>query len=101
MTRYLATLVLQHAVNKLEAYEMIAAAVSSKIIGEGTSSPRIPLSKTAYVQVEIPKFGEPPPVAIDVWSLVSVEDARSQALSLSRQIEQVTGQVAALDLEAR
>lgn len=101
MTRYLATLVLQHALNKLEAYEMIASAVSSKIIGEGTSSPQIPLSRTAYVQVEIPKFGEPPPVAIDVWSLVSVQDARSQAVSLSKQIEKMTGQVAELDLDAR
>ncbi len=101
MTRYLATLVMQHAVNKLEAYDMLAAAVPANIIGEGTSSPHIPLSKTAYVQVDIPKFGEPPPVAIDVWSLVSIEDARNHALALSERLEEMTGKVAVLDLEAR
>lgn len=101
MTKYLATLVLQHAANKLEAYELVATAAGNSVVNEGTRAPRVPLSDSAWAQIEIPKFGEPPPLAVDVWSLVSLEDAQEKARNLIERIEAVSGHRAILDLEAR
>ena len=40
---------------------------------------------------DLGKFGEPPPLAIDVYSTVSDDHARLQALTLLATLEEYTG----------
>ena len=61
-----------------------------------TTRPYVELSapidgRGAWVEIEIPKFGEPPPLAIDVYSTVSDDHARLQALTLLATLEAYTG----------
>lgn len=101
MSSFLATAVWHEAVNKLEALSTVAKAMDARITDLGTQTPRIVLSKSAWIQIEIPKFGEPPPVAIDVWSSRS----RTEALDWAQQVIARLGQVAEtapiLDEDAR
>ena len=61
-----ATLVVQVTVTKLDALAVISLAVDSPVLAAGSSRPRIELDGGAWAEVDIPKFGEPPPLAIDV-----------------------------------
>lgn len=88
---HLATLVVQDAVTKLEALTVVALAADSAVDGAGTSRPVIRLSPTAWAEIDIPKFGEPPPLAIDVYSTLHASDARRQALALASALAEDTG----------
>jgi hypothetical protein len=93
---YCATIVVMSAVTKLDALAIIALAVDRPVAQQRTMRPFVPLdapakSCTAWVEIEIPKFGEPPPVALDVYSTVSDDHARLQALTLMALLEQNTG----------
>ena len=90
-TLFAATLVLRRAVTKLDALAMIALVLDRPVEGAGTVRPRITLGDTVWAEVEIPKFGEPPPLAIDVYSTVSHEHAVLEALRLMAALEQYTG----------
>lgn len=105
---YCATIVVMSAVNKLDALAIVALAVDSLVEGQLTQRPWIPLLKagtveggspTAWVEIEIPKFGEPPPVAIDVYSSLSDEHAKLTALSLIASLETNTAWKARPDFE--
>ena len=87
---HLATLVVGDAVTKLEALTVLARAVDSTVDGAGTARPRIRLSPDAWAEIEIPKFGEPPPLAIDVYSTIDVSDARRQALAVADALAEHT-----------
>lgn len=89
--RHSATLVLQLAVPKPEALALIALVLDRAVEGAGTTAPRVPLGDGAWVEVEIPKFGEPPPLAIDVWSSLSIDHARLEALRLAVVLEESVG----------
>jgi hypothetical protein len=91
MPRHGATLVLQVAVPKPEVLALIALVLDRAVEGAGTTAPRIPLGEGAWVEVEIPKFGEPPPLAIDVWSRLSIDHARLEALRLAVVLEERAG----------
>ena len=95
-TEYCATIVVMSAVTKLDALAIVALAVDRPVERQRTMRPFVPLDGSgdrhgAWVEIEIPKFGEPPPLAIDVYSTVSDDHARLQALTLLARLEQYTG----------
>lgn len=75
----IATLVAADAVDKLAALEVVSRALGAPITGGGTPSARIRLADDAWIEIDIPKFGEPPPLAVDVHVVGGVEDARRHA----------------------
>ena len=93
---YCATIVVMSAVTKLDALAIVALSVDRPVEQQRTMRPFVPLdgdgfSSGAWVEIEIPKFGEPPPLAIDVYSSISDDHARLQALTLMARLEQYTG----------
>jgi hypothetical protein len=96
-TLFAATLVLRRAVTKLDALAMIALVLDRPVEGAGTVRPRITLGDTVWAEVEIPKFGEPPPLAIDVYSTRSEDQARLEALRLAAALQQHAGWTAVPD----
>lgn len=88
---YCVTIVVRSAVTKLDALAIVALAVDRPVENQRTMRPQVPLAEGAWVEIEIPKFGEPPPLAIDVYSTVSDDHARLQALTLLATLEEYTG----------
>ncbi len=88
-----ATLVVQVAVTKLDALAVISLAVDSPVLAAGSARPRIELDGGAWAEVDIPKFGEPPPLAIDVRSPLGIDHARLSALALAAALEREAGWV--------
>ncbi|MGC5169701.1 hypothetical protein ACLQ2Q_03510 [Microbacterium sp. DT81.1] len=82
-TPHVATLVVGDAVTKLDALAIVALTLDAAVENAGTARPFIRLSPSAWAEIEIPKFGEPPPLAIDVYSSSGLADARAQALALA------------------
>jgi hypothetical protein len=91
VAEYCATIVVMSAVTKLDALAIVALAVDHPVERQRTMRPYVPLAEGAWVEIEIPKFGEPPPLAIDVYSTISDDHARLQALTLVATLEQYTG----------
>lgn len=77
-----ATLVAHDAVDKLTALRAIARATRSSVVGAGTSTPTVPLADGVWAQIDIPKFGEPPPLVIDVHAIAGRDVALRSALEL-------------------
>lgn len=101
MTSFLATVVWHHTVNKLEALDAVAEALQVPITDFGTESARIVLSAGVWIHIEIPKFGEPPPVAIDVWSSQSREQALEWAQVVIERLGESSEIAPLLDEDAR
>lgn len=80
---YVVTLVVDVPVAKLDALEVIAFVADSRVEHAGTAYPRVPLEPNVWAEVQIPKFADPPPLAIDVCSDASraVVDAAAARLS--------------------
>ncbi|TFB57289.1 hypothetical protein E3T34_02155 [Cryobacterium sp. TMT1-62] len=87
---YSATIVAQTHVTKPDALRLIAEAAGSTVRNAGTAHPFVPLVGGGRVEVEIPKFGEGPPLAIDVFNPHGAEQARASALSLQAALASVT-----------
>ncbi|WP_232224530.1 hypothetical protein [Microbacterium sp. 1.5R] len=83
------TLVVDMPITKLHALDVIAFAADSAIRDARTASPRVPLSPDAWAEVQIPRFADPPPIAIDVCSDASVEVASAAADRLTEALTQV------------
>lgn len=83
------TLVVDMPITKLHALDVIAFAADSAIRDARTASPRVPLSADAWAEVQIPRFADPPPIAIDVCSDASVEVASAAADRLTEALTQV------------
>jgi hypothetical protein len=83
------TLVVDMAITKLEALEVIAFVSDGVVENEGTAFPRVHVGKNAWAEVQIPRFADPPPVAIDVCSDASIEVARAEAARLADALERV------------
>ena len=66
-------------------------AAEGVITDAGTPRTAVTLPSGARALIEIPKFGEPPPLTIDVLSTDSADAARSEAESLCEVIAAVTG----------
>jgi hypothetical protein len=87
---YCATIVLRSAATRIDALAVIALAADSRVDGAGTPHARVPLAEGAWAEVELPLAGEPPPLAIDVYSTVSDDHARLTALGLLARLESST-----------
>jgi len=87
---FCATLIVRDAVTKLDALAIVALSVDRPVEGSGTSRPFIRLDSGATVEIEIPKFGEPPPLALDVYSTTSDDHAKLSALALLGRLEEQT-----------
>ena len=85
-----ATLVVDEAITKLEALEVIARALRSPVRRPGTSRPFVALTGGAWAEIEIPKFGEAPPLAIDVYCTTSLPHAEAGALELMAELTAAT-----------
>ena len=83
------TLVVDMPITKLHALDVIAFAADSAIQDARTASPRVPLSPEAWAEVQIPRFADPPPIAIDVCSDASVDVASAAADRLTEALMQV------------
>jgi len=93
---YCATIVVMSAVTTVDALAIVALAVDRRVEQQKTMRPFVLLDGAqrgdgAWAEIEIPKFGEPPPLAIDVYSTVSDAHARLQALTLMARLESHTG----------
>lgn len=94
-----ATLVSSDAVDKLTALAVISRAVGSPVEGAGTTAARVPLSEGVWVEIDIPKFGEPPPLALDVHAVGGVEIARNHALQLMEVLQNATAWTVVTDFD--
>ena len=77
-----ATLVVHEAITKLEALDAMAETLRVPIQRPATSRPFVVVGQDSWAEVEIPKFGEAPPLSIDVYSANSAADAEARALAL-------------------
>ena len=83
------SIVVDMPITKLHALDVIAFVADSAIADARTASPRVPLSPDAWAEVQIPRFADPPPIAIDVCSDASFEVARAAADRLADALVQV------------
>ncbi|MDQ1122437.1 hypothetical protein [Microbacterium trichothecenolyticum] len=83
------TLVVNMPITKIDALDVIAFASDGGIEDAGTAQPRVWLAPHAWAEVEIPKFADPPPFAIDVYSDVSGALAWAQARRLAEALERL------------
>src|ERR671912_356791 len=79
---YCATLVVDEAITKPDALAAVARAIAGSVQRAGSAEPFVALNGGDWAEVEIPKFGEAPPLAIDVFSADSREHAEASALAL-------------------
>lgn len=85
------TLVVPVALSRVDALAVVALARDVAVDGAGSARPSVALADGAWVEVEIPKFGDPPPIALDVYSTRCAEHARREALRLAADLEAATG----------
>ena len=99
--QFLATIVCDVAITKRDALELVAGLCGVSIQDPDSTSPFVVTDPESRAQIEIPKFGEPPPLAIDIWSSKSVEHARHIANELCTRISGQVGWTCRVDTEAR
>lgn len=86
---FVVTVVVDMAVTKLDALDVIAFVSDGDVAHAGSAHPRVPLAPGVWAEVQIPKFADPPPLAIDVCSDTSLEAAGRQAALLSAALARV------------
>jgi hypothetical protein len=87
---HVATLVADIHATKPEALGIIAAALDATVQGAHTASAFVPLPHGGRIEVDIPKFGEAPPLAIDVHDPRGAAEARTAAQSLLELLSTAT-----------
>ena len=90
-TPAVATLVVHIALSRIDALAVIALAMDAEVTGAGTSDAFVLLPDGARAYVEIPRFGDPPPFAIDVESDAGSGAARLAAEDLEARLVDATG----------
>ncbi|MBI5160715.1 MAG: hypothetical protein HY996_04770 [Micrococcales bacterium] len=88
---HVATLVVPVALSRVDALAVIALAVEGQVVGAFTPDAHVPLPDGARAYVEIPRFGDPPPFAIDVESEGGAGASRLAAEDLARRLRASTG----------
>ena len=83
---FCATLVVDEAITKPDALASIARTLRIPVQRPGTSGAFVALDGGAWAEVDIPKFGEAPPLAIDVYSALSRDDAETAATALMARL---------------
>ncbi|KAA9149477.1 hypothetical protein F6B41_04595 [Microbacterium lushaniae] len=86
---YVVTLVVDLPITKLDALEVIAFVSDGVVEHAGTAYPRVGLAPGAWAEVQIPRFADPPPLAVDVCSDASLALAHEQAALLSAALHRV------------
>ena len=86
---FVATLVVDLPITKLDALEVIAFVSDGAIENAGTAYPRVSVGPNAWAEVQIPRFADPPPLAIDVCSDVSAQVAHTAAVRLADALQRV------------
>jgi hypothetical protein len=86
-----ATLVVGATISRIDALAVIALAVDGPVTGAGTVDAHVRLPRGERAYVEIPRFGDPPPFAIDIVSDVSEDAARTAALELRMLLANTAG----------
>lgn len=86
---FVVTLVIDLPITKPDALETIAFACDGVVEGPRTAHPRVSLAPGAWAEVQIPKFADPPPLAVDVCSDESVGTARAAADRLRVALERL------------
>jgi len=87
---HVATLVADTHATKPEALGIIAAALDAPVQGAHTAHAFVALPGGGRVEVDIPKFGEAPPLAIDVHDARGPGEARAAAQSLLELLAEAT-----------
>lgn len=88
---HVATIVADIHATKPEALAVIAATLDAPVQGAHTAAPFVGLPHGGRVEVEIPKFGEAPPLAIDVYDPRGAAEARAAAAALLASLTDVVG----------
>ncbi|TFV82401.1 hypothetical protein E4V99_15985 [Microbacterium sp. dk485] len=86
---FVVTLVVNLPITKLDALEVIAFVSDGPVEHAGTAHPRVSLAPHVWAEVQIPKFADPPPLAVDICSDASLALAREHAALLSAALERV------------
>jgi hypothetical protein len=87
---FIATIVVHEAITKREALERVAVVAGTFVQEQNSAEPFVALPDGSRVNIEVPKFGEAPPMAIDVSSTVSIARARVDAAGLQALLEEAT-----------
>ena len=90
---FVATLVVDMAVTKLDALEVLAFVADGSVQYAGTAYPRVALAPNVWAEVQIPKFADPPPLSIDIVSDVSEELALRHARLVGAALERLEWRV--------
>jgi hypothetical protein len=88
---HVATLVADIPATRPEALGIIAAVLDVAVQGAHTAHAWVPLPQGGRAEVDIPKFGEAPPLAIDVYDARGPAEARAAAQALLDQLFAATG----------
>jgi hypothetical protein len=86
---FVVTFVVDMPITKIDALEVIAFVSDGAVEHAGTAYPRVPLGRSVWAEVQIPRFADPPPLAVDVCSDASTEVARVAAIRLATALERV------------
>lgn len=86
---FVVTLVVDLPITKLDALDVIAFVSDGTVENAGTAYPRVSVGPNAWAEVQIPRFADPPPLAVDVCSDASIEAARVAAVQLAGALERV------------
>lgn len=90
---FVVTLVVDMPVTKLDALDVIAFVADGSVQHPGTANPRVSLAPHVWAEVQIPKFADPPPLAIDVCTDVSRAHAMRHAQQLAAALERLEWRV--------
>lgn len=81
------SLVVNLPIAKPDALAVIALVSDGEVLDVGSADPRVWVSPRSWAMVDLPRFAEPPPFAVDVCSHdagAAREDARLLAAALER-----------------
>jgi hypothetical protein len=87
---HVATLIADISATKPEALGIIAAVLDVSVQGAHTAHAHVALPGGSRVEVDIPKFGEAPPLAIDVYDSRGPAEARGAAQALLELLSHAT-----------
>jgi hypothetical protein len=87
---HVVTLVADIHATRPEALAVIAAVLDAPVQGAHTAHAWVPLPHGGRVEVDIPKFGEAPPLAIDVYDPRGEAQARAAAAALLKALTEST-----------
>ncbi|WQB71461.1 hypothetical protein T9R20_05725 [Microbacterium invictum] len=84
---HVVSLVVNLPIAKPDALAVIALVSDGEVLDAGSADPRVWVSPRSWAMVDLPRFAEPPPFAVDVCShepAAAREDARRLAVALER-----------------